>query len=217
MEEEIIEEVAEQQEQVQEVSPVDQNWRQANEVMSAQKRQIDELERRLSRMDVPIPVQEVDEFADMDPEDYMTVGKAKEMARKLAQKEASITAKSIVDEYIQKQNIATDEQRMKAKHEDYDFVIENYALPLIKNDQALAHKIQMSKNPAETAYRLGKLSDNYVPTNETSPKAEKIIKNNARPVSAHTVNSPLKSQAESFAKMSKADVWAQAQEYARSA
>lgn len=198
-------------------NPVDHNWKQANEVLSAQKRQIEELERKLNQINAPKVIEEPDEFENLDPEDYMTVGKAKLLAKKLAEKQAASTAKQIVDEYIQQQNVAMDEQRMKSKYEDYDFIIENYAIPLIKNDPALAHKIQMSKNPAETAYKLGKLSDNYEPTSQMSSKAEKILKNSSRPVSAHAVNSPLKSQAESFAKMSKADIWAQAQEYAKGA
>lgn len=197
-------------------APVDHNWRQANEVLSAQKRQIEELQMRLDQMNQPKIEDEVDEFADWDPEDFMTVSKAKEMVRKVAAKEAAKVARASAAENRIQQNIASDEQRMKAKHEDYDYIIENFAVPLIKNDPALAYKVQNSKNPAETAYRLGKLSDGYeaVASQSTNPRAEKILKNSSRPVSSNAVTSPLREQADSFSKMSHADIWKQSQQYA---
>lgn len=199
---------------------VDHNWQKANAVLSAQKRQIEELEQKLNQMNQPQVQPEIDEFDDLDQDDYMTVGKAREMANKLASKAAEKTAKRVVDEYIQQQNISNDEARMKSKHDDYDFVIENYAIPLIKNDPALAYKVQMSKNPAETAYRLGKLSDSYEAhgmKKQTSPLAEKVMKNVSRPVSSNSVSSPLKTQASDYSKMSREDVWAQSQKFARMA
>ena len=197
-------------------APVDHNWRQANEVLSAQKRQIEDLQRKIEQMNQPKPELEVDEFADWDPDDFMTVSKAKEMAKKLASREATKAAKAVISEHMQQQTIANDELRMKSKHEDYDYVIENFAVPLIKNDPALAYKVQNSRNPAETAYKLGKLSDGYeaLASQGTSARAEKVLKNTSRPVSANAVASPLRDQADSFSKMSREDVWKQSQSYA---
>lgn len=90
---------------------------------------------------------------------------------------------------------------------------------MIKNDPALAYKIQNSKNPAETAYKLAKISDEYEQANQevakTSPKAEKILKNSSRPSSGPAAGTSLKSQADDFSKMSKQEIWAMSEKYAR--
>lgn len=200
-------------------SDADHNWRQANEVLRLQKQRIEELESKMAQMAKP-QESEKDEFADLDPEEYLTVSKARNMAEKLAEKKAQEAARKIVQEYAQQQTIQNDEQRARSKYDDYDFVIENYALPLLKTDPALAYKVQTSKNPAETAYKLGKLSDSYEESNmkqPVSPKAEKILKNSSRPVSGNAVSNPLKTQADQFSKMSPQDIWAMSQKYAKQA
>lgn len=198
----------------------DVNWKKANEVLRLQKQEIDELKAQLKQINQPPPQEEKDELADLEPDDYLTVSKARSWAEKLAEKKAAEAAKKIVQEYAQQQSIATDEQRMRSKYEDYDYVIENFAAPMIKNDPALAYKIQTSKNPAETAYRLGKLSDTYEETTVkqiTSPKAEKILKNSSRPVSSNAAGIPLKNQAEEYSKLSPSQIWEMSQKYARGA
>jgi hypothetical protein len=195
-----------------------ENWKKANEILSLQKKKIEELEYRLQEMAKPPPVEEKDEFADLDPEAYLNVTQARALAEKLAEKKAKQTAMQVVQQYAQQQNIANDETRTRAKYEDYDYVVENFAIPLLKNDPALAHKIQSSKNPAETAYRLGMLSDEYQASQqkqETSPKAEKILKNSQRPVSSNAVGAPLKAQVDNFSKMSKQEIWAMSERFAK--
>ena len=220
-------EPAEQQEQPQiesnesvqeqpKVDPQAENWRKANEILSQQKKEIEDLKIKLQEVAKAPKVEEVDEFANMDPEDYLTVSNARKMAERLAQQ----TVREEIQKYAQQQAIANDEQRARSKYQDYDYVVENYAIPLIKSDPALAYKIQNSPNPAETAYKLGKLSDNYEETNMKQPasqKAEKIIKNNSRPVSSAAAGSPLKTQAEQFSKMSPQEIWAMSEKYARGA
>ncbi len=196
---------------------VDHNWAQANEVLRLQKQRIEELEARLHQ---PLPKVEAekDEFADLDPDDALTVSQARRLAESLAEKKAREAAKQVIDQYMRENNVSNDEQRMRSKHDDYDYVVETFAIPLIKSDPALAHKIQNSRNPAETAYKLGKLSDQYEETmtkKETSPKAEKILKNASRPTSGNAVSAPLKGQADNFSKMSKEDVWNMSQKYAK--
>jgi hypothetical protein len=195
------------------------NWERANEALRIQQQKIAELEAKLSQTAKPVQ-EEKDEFADLDPEDYLTVGKAKSMAEKLAEKKATEAAKKIVEEYKQQQTLQQDETLARSKYDDYDFVIENYAIPAIKNNPALAYQIQQSRNPALTAYKIGKLSDEYEESNmkqQTSPKAEKVLKNTSRPVSGNAVGTPLKTQADQFSKMSKSEIWAQAEKYARGA
>jgi hypothetical protein len=227
---EVQEEVSAQEDVVQEVvennpDPVKEdpnaiNWRQANEVMRLQKQRIEELERdRQERSQVKAPEEEPDEFANEDPDNYITVEKARKMAEKAAEKKAKAYAQQAVQEYAQQQSVAISEERARTKYDDYDYVMENYALPMIKNDPALAYKIQQSKNPAETAYKLGKLSDSYEETmtkSAPSPKAEKILKNSQRPTSSNAAGA-LKTQAEKYASMSQADIWAESQKYARRA
>lgn len=218
---EVQESVSEQKEQTKETEQ-ERNWRAASETLRLQKQKIDELEARLKERDA-IPRQEAqkeepDEFANLDPDDYVTVGKAKELARKLAAKEAEQTAKKVVMEYAQQQQLVQDESRMRSKYEDFDFVIENYAVPMIKNDPALAYKIQTSKNPAETAYKLAKLSDEYEEMQtkqQVSPKAEKVIRNSSRPVSGQAASNSLKTQADEFAKLSPQEIWSMSQKFAR--
>lgn len=196
------------------------NWRQANEVMRLQKQRIDELERdRQERAQAREPVEEPDEFANEDPDNYITVAKARQMLEKTAEKKARAMAQQAVQEYAQQQTVAMSEDRARTKYEDYDYVMETYALPMIKNDPALAYKIQQSKNPAETAYKLGKLSDGYEETMTKaaqSPKADKILKNSQRPTSSNAAGA-LKTQADKYANMSQADIWAESQKYARRA
>lgn len=200
----------------------DRNWDEAREVLRLQKQRIEELETRLAQQNqVAQPKQEdADDFAGLDPDDFMTVGKAKELYQKAASKQAKEAAKQVVQEHLQQFNVVQDEQRMRSKHEDFDFVIENYALPMIKNDPVLAYKIQTSKNPAEAAYKLAKFSDEYeasMAKQPQSPKAEKILKNSQRPVSSQAVSSPLKSQADDFSKLSPQQVWEMSQKFARGA
>lgn len=217
------EQVEKPQEEAKETAPakdVDRNWQEANRVLKMQQQKIQELESMVNEKLKPAPVEEKDEFADLDPNDYLTVDRARKMAEKYAEKKAESAAKKIVGEYAQQQNLQMNELHMRSKHDDYDYVIEHYAIPQINNNPALALKISQSKNPAETAYKIGKLSDEYednMVKQAISPKAEKILKNSQRPVSGNAVGSPLKTQADNFSKMSKEDVWKQSQQYARGA
>jgi hypothetical protein len=196
------------------------NWRQANEVMRLQKQRIEELEQmREQRYLQPKVEEEVDEFANEDPDNYITVEKARKMADKAAEKKAKVYAQQAVQEYAAKQSVAVSEDKARSKYEDYDYVIENFVVPMIKNDPAYAYKIQQSKNPAETAYKLGILSDDYeasMTKAPVSPKAEKILKNTQRPTSSNAAGS-LKTQADKYSNMTQSEIWAESQKYARRA
>lgn len=192
------------------------NWKQANEVMRANQQRIDELERRLVEKE-RASADEQDEFENLDDEDY-----TQNKALKKLNKEIRELKKALGNQVVstEQQKINQCEQQARNTHDDYDYVIENFAIPLIKNDPALAYKVQNSKNPAETAYKLGKLSDSYEETTmkqQTNSKSERILKNSSRPVSSNAVGSPLKSQADQFSKMSPQQIWEQSQKYARGA
>jgi hypothetical protein len=192
------------------------NWEHARMALQMQKQEIEDLKQKLASQAAPKVEEELDEFAGLDPTDAITV----EQAHRLAEKKAKVAAKQIVSEYMREQNLVNDQTRMRAKFDDYDHVIDTYAIPLIKQDPALAHKIQMSRNPAETAYRLGKLADNYqepIVSKENKQKADKILKNSGRPTSGNAIGSPLKGQVEEVTKMSPQQVWQLSQDYARKA
>jgi hypothetical protein len=217
---ETTQEVVEQEQKSPEVRKEPDHWKQANEVLRLQKQRIEELELRLQQAPQGKTPEEYDEFDKLDPDDMMTVGQAKKYAKSLASKEAATTAKQIVQEYIQQEKIVRDEERMRSKYDDYDYVMEHFALPMIKNDPALAYKVQNSKNPAEVAYKLAKISDEFEEANvkqKPSPKAEKILKNASKPGGSSSVSSSLKTQADDFSKMNPQQVWEMSQKYARGA
>jgi hypothetical protein len=203
----------------------DTNWQEARGVMASQKALIEAREAEIQALRAHLASvarapttarEEPDELDDLDESEVATVGQARKLASKLAKKEA----KEIVEQYMTKHTLISDEERMRGENDDYDYVLENFAIPLIKKDPALARIVQTSRNPAQKAYQLGKLSDDYVEQStkqQVSPKAQKILKNASRPVSANAIGAPLKNQAEDFSKLSAQDVWSMSQKYARGA
>lgn len=227
MNEEIYEEEVDQETQSAEEtqqppqSQQDQNWNQARQVMEAQKNELEALRRQMSEFSAhrqQNQAPEQDEFADLDPNDYVTVEKAKA----LATKQAKQAAQEIIKDYLAKDSaqrkFAETEREARSKFDDYDYVINTYVLPELNNDPALAHKIQQSKNPALTAYKIGMLEmEERGQAAPINPKAERILKNSQRPVSGSAVSAPLKAQAEQFSKMSQSDVWKLSESYAKKA
>lgn len=206
--------VQENQEQEAPKKSADHNWQEARRLIEEQQRRIAELDARLSQKQQPVQEEE-DELEKLDLQDYVTV----EKAMQIAEKKATKAAKKLVDEYVQQQRVLSSEDDMRKKYQDYDYVINNFTLPALKNDPALVHKVQTSRNPAETAYKLGRLSDEYEDTGkqEVSPRSERIMKNASRPVSSNAAASPLKGQADQFSKMSKEEIWKQSEKFARGA
>lgn len=197
---------------------VDHNWQAANEVLKLQKSKIEELESAITQLRQQPIKEEPDEFDSLDPEDYMTVGKAKQLALKTAEKIAERKAREIVHEYSQKNRIEQSEQRARERFEDYDYVVENFVTPMIKKNPAYASIIQNDPDPALRAYKLAISSDEYEGkgmVKSTSPKAEKVLKNASRPTTGAAVPNSLKTQADEFSKMSPSEIWNQSQKYAR--
>lgn len=194
------------------------NWKQAREVMQTQKSEIEALKRQIQELATPKPAPEPDEFADLDPNDQITFDQAKRLAEKHAKAAAAHSMRQMEQQMEIGRRVQQSESEARAKHNDYDYVINNFTIPQIQKDPALAHKIQTSPNPALTAYKIGKLSDEYEEVSKeqnVNPKAEKILKNASRPVSSHSAPVPLKSQVQDVSKMSQAQVWEMSQRYAR--
>jgi hypothetical protein len=194
----------------------DRNWEETTKVLKTQRQEIEQLRAHLEEVKRATAKPEVDEFADLAPDDVITF----EQAKRLAERQAEAAAKKIVEEYGRNLSYGSQEQQARTKFEDYDYVVENFAVPMIQQNPALAAAIKASPDPFTTAYKLAKTSDQYeaqVTKQQISPKAEKVLKNASRPIPANTVSPSLKGQADQFAKMSKQDIWKQAQEYARGA
>ena len=199
------------------------HWNEVHKVLKQQKNEIEELRRmnmQLQEFQQRQSVrEEPDEFDQLDPEELISVEKAKKLVEKKAGRAAKEEAQKLFQEYAHQQAMIQDESRMRSKYDDYDYVIQTFAIPQFQKDPALAYKIQMSKNPAEAAYKLGKLSDEYEDSRSetpTSQKTQKILKNSQRPMSASGVGtSSLKSQADNFSNLSRDDVWAMSQKFAR--
>jgi hypothetical protein len=194
------------------------HWKQAREVMQSQKAEIEALRRQMEDFAKVKAPPEPDEFADLDPNDQITLAQAQRLAERKAKQAAESSVKQLEHQMDLQRKVASAETQARTKHSDYDYIINTYTLPQLQKDPALAHKIATSSNPALTAYKIGKLSDEYeeaTTQQKIDPKAEKILKNSSRPVSSHSAPVPLKSQVQDVSKMSQSQVWEMSQRYAR--
>lgn len=225
-------ELAEEQVEVPEVEvketpkpTVDDNWAQARAVLKAQKEELEMLKYQMQQQQQQhkkAAEVEVEDEIDKLPNDELLT---KAQAQKLADKRAEKLIKQRFTEYEHKLKeneqariLEDSESRARSKFDDYDYVVENFALPLIKADPAFAYQVKASKDPALAAYKLGKLSDAYEDhtTKQTvSPKAEKVLKNIERPVSGNAINTSLKGQASMASNMSAQQIWETSQRYAK--
>ena len=188
----------------------DHNWAQVRDVLHTQKNKIDELEKKLNEKP------EVDEFEGVDPGEYITFEQHQKLNKKKDQKES----KEISDlkDRLRLMENKRHEERMRGKHEDYDYVIENFGIPLVQNNPRLAEAIRTCDDWAEMAYNMAKATPEYQKAmTQKSPKAEKVKRNTERPTSANAAGSSLKNQASYFAEMSPSEVWKKSQEFARRA
>jgi hypothetical protein len=222
IEQPVQEESVQEEVKVEETKPVEApeniHWKQAREVMQTQKAEIEALRRQMEDFTKVKPPPEPDEFADFDPNDQITFAQAQRLAEKKAKQAADSSRQQIESQMQIERKVQHAEAEARAKHSDYDYVINTFTLPQIQKDPALAHKIAISPNPALTAYKLGKLSDEYEAQSQqqnVSPKAAKILKNSERPASSHSAPVPLKSQVGDVSKMSQQEIWNLSQKYAR--
>jgi len=199
-------------------SPENIHWKQAREVMQSQKAEIEALRRQMEDLAKVKAPPEPDEFADFDPNDQITFAQATKLAEKKAKEAANVSRQHIEQQMQIERKVHNAEAEARAKFSDYDYIVNNFTIPQVQKDPALAHKIAQSSNPALTAYKLGKLSDEYEAQNvqqKVDPKAAKIMKNSDRPTSSHAAGAPLKSQVGDVSKMSSAQIWEMSQKYAR--
>lgn len=200
---------------------VEKNWIQARKVMKSQQSEIEALREQVNKINT---VPEKDEFSDIDKDDYVTFAQAQRLAEKKATKEAERIASKIIDEKMRVINGKDQEEKTRAKYSDYDYVIDNFAIPMIENNPALANSLKAMPNFAEVAYKLAKSSSEYEmelknrQQKEASKAAEKVKDNTQKPVSINAASSSsLYSSVSQFANMSTEEVWKLSKQYARGA
>jgi hypothetical protein len=156
----------------------DVNWREVRAQMAAQKAEIDRLKAEKEAEKDAL------EFKDLAPDDYITVAKAQKLVEKRAEKKAQEIAERVVGERFRQQEQNSMETNMRQTNQDYDYVIENFAMPLMDTNPALVAALRASPNPYQLVYNMAKASDEYQKERAkqtVSPKAEKILKNADRP------------------------------------
>lgn len=206
-------EITQEPEQKAQDNSSEQNWARVRAVLNAQKSKIDELERQVQ---VSNKKPEPDEFGDVDGDDYATVNMIKKPSKKVKELETRVEQ---LQQKLQVNEASRQEENMRSKNDDYDYVIENFGIPLIEKTPALKQTLVTCPNWAEMAYNMAKATPEYkkAQSQDNSKKVEKVIKNTERPMSANAAGASLKSQAEVFANLSPSDVWKKSQEYARRA
>ncbi len=200
---------------VQEQTGVDQNWARVRSVLQSQKDKIDQLERMVQENQKP---PDKDEFDNVDGADYATVDMVKKPSKKVKNLEKEVGE---LKHKLQLNEASRQEELMRSKNDDYDYVIENFGLPLIEKNPALKQTLLQVPNWAEMAYNMAKGTPEYKKSQSNhrnnAKKVERVVKNTERPTSANAAGASLKSQAEVFANLKPSEVWKQSQEFARRA
>src|SRR5271170_1631864 len=178
----------------------DKNWAQVRQTLQEQQNRIRELQMRLEQQTAP-----KDELDELGDDDVVTVAQAK----KLAERQAREAALKIVKEHTK----ASQEKEVMARFPDYKEVIETYLKPQIEENPDLLSAIYETKNPFLTAYQMAKANAPDKPASNPK-KAEKILKNISRPLSAAAAPG-LQGEAANFAQMKPDEIWKMSQNFAK--
>lgn len=113
---------------------------------------------------------------DIPDDDIPTAGKVRQAMEEMHSKyEQELTA-------LKYENL---ENRARLQYSDYNEVMEKYSIPLLRTDQDFAMGFQNAQNPAEYAYKIGKMvmgSQMQKPMEaQNSNNAERIIENARKP------------------------------------
>lgn len=149
---------------------------------------------------------EPDEFSKLDDDEYLSKAQVKkyleEFEAKNQQKFAEI-------------NFANDQERMRMQHKDYDEVVNNYSVDLIKNNPYFNVQFKGASNPAAYAYQIGKaarmekqmMQPKEAPIEPERRNAERIVQNSRKPATLSSARggSPQMSQADYWATMSESE------------
>jgi DNA repair exonuclease SbcCD ATPase subunit len=202
---------------------VEHNWKQARTVIASQQQAVAERDQKINQLEQRLNELQLqrEEIEDKyDPEEYATNKHVDKVADKKVTKKTKVLEEKIHN--LEKKLHDADQKRLEsevaAQYDDYEYVVENFALPMVQKDPALAAALRASPNPYAMAYRMAKASDEYESSqakqDKPNPKAQKILKNSERPVAAQAAGGSLKSQTEYFSNLSPQQIWQKSQEYA---
>jgi len=151
-----------------------------------------------SQGNIPVKKGALDDLAD---DDLMTVQKFRAVQQEQQQR---------YQEELNSLKYENLENRARLQHSDYNEVMENFSIPLLRNNRDFARAFQAAENPAEFAYELGRMQQ-AMQVREPSPpepqinrQAERIVENARKPgtLSSARGGQPTLSQADYIAKMS---------------
>ncbi len=153
------------------------NWKEAREVMRQQQSKIQELEGRIND-NSKNSNEDFDEIDSLGADDIVTVGQARKLAEKIAQR----TAREIAS----KNEAELRKIETYSKHSDFDAVVTPANIKKLEQEYpSLAEGISNSKNPYQGAYEA--INSLYKKTQETSSEAAKKAEENLKkPQSVHS-------------------------------
>lgn len=205
----------EAQETAPQATPQRDNWKEAQRALADAKAERERVQAENDRLrdelrrayTPPKQVEEPDE--QLDPDDLPNV--------KQVSKLISREAKRLVEQQLAGRDARTEEQLFIARNPDFEDTIKNYLPEILKENPALQDSLKNNPRAHEIAYNLVKQNWKYRQDHaQESMKAQKILKNSSQPVSGNAASGVLKSKVDGFAAgMSKSEVWAKAQEYAK--
>lgn len=189
----------------------DRNWQATRKTLREQQQEIDYLRTQLYDRSSKKPApQEPDEEEHFAKDDLATIDAAEKLAHR--------TARKVVKEAMQKLQVDTAEDRARARHKDYDDVVQDKYINEVFEDPALQERLKNDPNPYETAYMVIKKSHAYnrdQAVKSVSPEAiERISKNKAKPVSSNALGKPASFSATEPSDMSNEQIWEMAQKFA---
>lgn len=152
------------------------NWKEAREVMRQQQSEIQELKRINDNS--KNSNEDFDEIDSLGADDIVTVGQARKLAEKIAQR----TAREIAS----KNEAELRKIETYSKHSDFDAVVTPENIKKLEQEYpSLAEGISNSKNPYQGAYEA--IKSLYKKTQETSSEAAKKAEENlSKPHSVHS-------------------------------
>ena len=125
---------------------------------------------------------ESDPLDDLDGSDLLTVNKfrqAQQMQQQRYEQEIS---------NLRYENL---ENRARLKHTDYNDVMEKYSIPLLRNDPDFASGFRNASDPAEYAYKIGRMimqsEQQRQPEPQISRDAQRLVENARKPATLSNV------------------------------
>lgn len=162
------------------------NWNEARRRMQELERRALESEAELGRIRQQFKPQEVeDPLAKLSKDDIITVAQAEQ----IAERKAEIKAKKIVEEYLQQKEADTVEDRIQAKHPDFNSVVTEDSIAQLKQQHPeIAESLHaLRTNPYKQAKAIYDAVKAFVPQKATSVQQmldkKRATENAAKPMS----------------------------------